>query len=104
MPSSNPTGGRPRADIIDLRTPLEFLASIPGQLVSTREPVDPVAELAGVCKLIGTGTPVEPPTRTGLAMIFERVTGYDMPVVVGAIASRERSAGPGDTLVPGWCL
>ena len=92
MPASNTADDRPRADIVDLRTALAFLASIPGQLVSTREPVDPVAELAGVYKLVGAGTPLAPPTRIGPAMLFENVKGYDMPVVVGVLASRERTA------------
>jgi UbiD family decarboxylase len=78
--------------IVDLRTALSFLESIPGQLVSTREPVDPVAELAGVYKLVGAGTPLAPPTRTGPAMLFENVKGYQMPVVVGILASRRRTA------------
>ena len=78
--------------IVDLRSALEFLRSVPGQLVSTREPVDPVAELAGVYKLVGAGTPLAPPTRIGPAMLFENVKGYDMPVVVGVLASRERTA------------
>jgi 4-hydroxy-3-polyprenylbenzoate decarboxylase len=80
------------SDILDLRTALEFLRGIPGQLVSTREPVDPVAELAGVYKLVGAGTPVAPPTRVGPAMLFENVKGYDMPVVTGILASRVRTA------------
>jgi UbiD family decarboxylase len=80
------------ADIIDLRTALSFLASIPGQLVSTREPVDPIAELAGVYKLVGAGTPLAPPTRIGPAMLFENVKGCSMPVVVGVLASRVRTA------------
>ena len=78
--------------IVDLRSALDFLRSIPGQLVTTREPVDPVAELAGVYKLVGAGTPLAPPTRIGPAMLFENVKGYDMPVVVGVLASRERTA------------
>ena len=81
-----------RNNILDLRSALEFLASIPGQLVSTRTPVDPIAELAGVYKLVGAGTPLPPPTRTGPAMLFENVKGYDMPVVTGILASRERTA------------
>lgn len=80
------------ADIVDLRTALEFLASIPGQLISTRTPVDPVAELAGVYRHIGAGTPVAPPTRIGPAMLFESVKGYTMPVVTGVLASRQRTA------------
>lgn len=84
--SSNP------ADIVDLRTALEFLAGIPGQLISTRTPVDPVAELAGVYRHVGAGTPVAPPTRIGPAMLFESVKGHTMPVVTGVLASRERTA------------
>jgi hypothetical protein len=80
------------SQIVDLRSALSFLASIPGQLVSTSEPVDPVAELAGVYKIVGAGTPLAPPTRTGPAMLFENVKGYGMPVVVGVLASRERTA------------
>jgi len=79
-------------NVCDLRSALEFLATIPGQLVSTRAPVDPNAELAGVYKLVGAGTPLAPPTRTGPAMLFENVKGFDMPVVVGILASRERTA------------
>lgn len=80
------------AAIVDLRTALEFLAAIPGQLISTRTPVDPVAELAGVYRHIGAGTPVAPPTRIGPAMLFESVKGHTMPVVTGILASRERTA------------
>ncbi len=80
------------AAIRDLRSALEFLSSIPGQLISTRTPVDPVAELAGVYRHIGAGTPVAPPTRIGPAMLFESVKGYAMPVVTGVLASRERTA------------
>jgi len=79
-------------NVCDLRSALEFLASIPGQLVSTRVSVDPAAELAGVYKQVGAGTPLAPPTRTGPAMLFENVKGFDMPVVVGILASRERTA------------
>lgn len=79
-------------EIVDLRSALEFLASIPGQLISTHEPVDPVAELAGVYRRVGAGTPVAPPTRLGPAMLFHAVKGYNMPVVTGVLASRERTA------------
>lgn len=78
--------------IVDLRSALAFLAAHPGQLISTREPVDPVAELAGVYRHIGAGTPVQPPTRVGPAMLFEKVKGFAVPVVVGVLASRKRTA------------
>ncbi len=87
-----PTTVQAATDIQDLRSALEFLRTIPGQLISTREPVDAVAELAGVYRHIGAGTPVAPPTRIGPAMIFESVKGFTMPVVTGVLASRERVA------------
>ncbi|MCC7174597.1 MAG: UbiD family decarboxylase [Bryobacterales bacterium] len=80
------------ASISDLRDALNLLASVPGQLAVTGTPVDPVAELAGVYKLVGAGTPLPPPTRTGPAMLFKNVKGFTMPVVVGVLASRERAA------------
>ena len=79
-------------EVSDLRTAIKFLEGKPGQLVRTSEPVDPHAELAGVYKLIGAGTPSMPPTRTGPAMLFENVKGYDIPVIAGVMASRERTA------------
>ncbi len=80
------------AGINDLRSALDFLKTIPGQLVSTSEPVDPFAELAGVYKLVGAGPPLAPPAPVGPAMMFENVKGYGMPVVVGVLASRRRTA------------
>ena len=80
------------SDITDLRTALAFLSAKRGQLVSTSVPVDPYLELPAVYKLVGAGTPVAPPTRVGPAMIFERTKGFDMPVVAGVLASRERVA------------
>ena len=54
---------------------------------------DAHAELAGIYKRIGAGTPVAPPTRIGPAMLFENVKGYpDVRVLVGMLASRERTA------------
>ena len=78
--------------IIDLRSAIEFLKQIPGQLLVCNEPVNPNAELAGVYRRVGAGTPVEPPTKEGPAMLFEKVSGYDMPVITGVLASRKRVA------------
>jgi UbiD family decarboxylase len=80
------------AEITDLRSALEFLSAIPGQLVTTDVPVDPYMELAGVYRRVGAGTPVAPPTRIGPAMLFRKVKGYDMAVVAGVLASRLRTA------------
>jgi 4-hydroxy-3-polyprenylbenzoate decarboxylase len=78
--------------VYDLRTALAFLANIPGQFLSIKEPVDPRAELAGIFKKIGAGTPVAPPTRSGPAVLFENIKGYTIPVLCGVLASRERTA------------
>ena len=63
------------AGIVDLRTALEFLETVPGQLVSTDVAVDPYLELAGVYRRVGAGTPTAPPTRIGPAMLFDNVKG-----------------------------
>jgi len=79
-------------DVVDLRSAIDLLSSVPGQLLRITEPVDPKDELAGVYKPIGAGTPAKPPTRLGPAAIFERVKGYNIPVITGVLASRERVA------------
>jgi gallate decarboxylase subunit C len=80
------------SDINDLQSALDFLAQIPGQLLSTEVEVDPYLELAGVYRHVGAGTPVAPPTKIGPAMVFNNVKGYEMPVVAGVLASRTRTA------------
>lgn len=79
-------------EIADLRTSLDFLREIPGQLVSTEVEVDPHLELAGVYRRVGSGTPTAPPTQVGPAMLFENVKGSEASVVAGVLASRERTA------------
>ena len=41
--------------ICDLRSALEFLAAVPGQLATVRQPVDAHAELAAVYRRSGAG-------------------------------------------------
>ncbi|MFW0785186.1 UbiD family decarboxylase [Gordonia sp. CPCC 206044] len=82
----------PEAPIRDLREGIELLKQQPGQFVSTAVEVDPQAELAGVYKKVGAGGTVSRPTRVGPAMLFENVKGYDIPVIVGVLASRKRIA------------
>jgi 4-hydroxy-3-polyprenylbenzoate decarboxylase len=74
------------SDIYDLRTALEFLSGIPGQLVATDVPVDPYLELAGVYRRVGSGTPVAPPTRVGPALHPVRSVGHAS--VQSAVAHR----------------
>ncbi len=76
----------------DLRSAIALLAQHPGQLLSTNVEVDPKGELAGVYRHIGAGTPVEPPTRIGPAMLFKKVKNHDLSVITGVMASRERTA------------
>ncbi|WP_130920188.1 UbiD family decarboxylase [Phascolarctobacterium faecium] len=78
-------------EVIDLRSALELLESIPGQMVHTDVEVDPSAELAGVYRYVGAGGTVARPTKTGLAMTFENVKGHQgAKVVIGLLASRKR--------------
>jgi gallate decarboxylase subunit C len=86
-----PTHPLSSADIYDLPSALDFLSTIPGQLLKIKNPVDPYCELAGVYKVLGAGTPAIPPTRSGPAALFENVKGYDIPVVTGVLATRERT-------------
>jgi 4-hydroxy-3-polyprenylbenzoate decarboxylase len=79
-------------EVNDLRTALELLGTIPGELVSTSVEVDPEAELAAVYRKVGAGVPVQPPAPAGPAMRFERVKGFDVPVVAGVLGTRRRVA------------
>lgn len=78
-------------EVIDLRSALKLLESIPGQMVHTDVEVDPSAELAGVYRYVGAGGTVARPTKTGPAMTFENVKGHPgAKVVIGLLASRKR--------------
>jgi 4-hydroxy-3-polyprenylbenzoate decarboxylase len=80
-------------EIIDLRSALEALQGIPGQITSTDVEVDPCAELAGVYRYVGAGGTVPRPTATGPAMIFTNIKGHPgAKVVIGLLASRKRVA------------
>jgi 4-hydroxy-3-polyprenylbenzoate decarboxylase len=75
----------------DLRSALELLRSLPGQLLETNVEVDPHAELSGVYRHVGAGGTVMRPTQEGPAMIFNNVKGHeDARVAIGLLASRTR--------------
>ena len=78
--------------VTDLRSALQRLESIPGQLVSTDVEVDPNAELSGVYRHVGAGGTCMRPTRIdGPAMIFNKVKDYpDFRVAIGLLSSRKR--------------
>ncbi|WP_411681717.1 UbiD family decarboxylase [Clostridium thailandense] len=80
-----------KQEVKDLRSAIELLKAIPGQLIETDEPVEPLAELSGVYRHVGAGGTVMRPTRKGPAMIFNNVKGHeDAKVIIGLLASRER--------------
>ena len=77
----------------DLRSALELLKNLPGQLAETDVEVDPMAELAGVYRYVGAGGTVKRPTKEGPAMVFHNVKGHpDASVAIGLLASRKRVA------------
>ncbi|MGM9522616.1 MAG: UbiD family decarboxylase [Oscillospiraceae bacterium] len=78
----------------DLRSALEVLRGMPGQLLETEVPVDPEAELSGVYRYVGAGGTVQRPTNSkGPAMLFKNVNGFpDVSVAIGVICTRERVA------------
>ena len=79
--------------INDLRSALELLRNLPGQLAETDVPVDPMAELAGVYRYVGAGGTVMRPTKEGPAMIFNNIKGHPgARIAIGLLASRDRVA------------
>lgn len=77
----------------DLRSALDLLSTMPGQLIETDVEVEPMAELSGVYRHIGAGGTVMRPTKEGPAMIFNNIKGHpDARVAIGVLASRTRVA------------
>lgn len=77
--------------VTDLRSALELLRDIPGQLLETDVEVEPLAELAGVYRHVGAGGTVMRPTKEGPAMVFNNVKGHPgARVAIGLLASRAR--------------
>ncbi|MDY4920530.1 MAG: UbiD family decarboxylase [Phascolarctobacterium sp.] len=79
------------AKINDLRSALEYLKTIPGQLVETNVEADPMAEISGIYRYVGARGTVKRPTQLGPAMVFNNVKGHpDARVAIGVLCSRER--------------
>lgn len=75
----------------DLRSAIEYLQSIPGEIVATDVEVDPNAELSGVYRKVGAGGTVMRPTRKGPAMMFNNVKGFPgVRVAIGLVGTRAR--------------
>ncbi len=78
-------------NVYDLRSALELLERIPGQLIQTDVETDPMAELSGVYRHVGAGGTVQRPTQEGPAMIFNNIRGHSgARIVIGLLASRKR--------------
>ena len=82
-----------KVKINDLRSAIDCLKKMPGQLAETDVPVDPEAELSGVYRYVGAGGTVKRPTKEGPAVIFNNVKGHpDAKVLIGLMSSRKRVA------------
>ncbi len=78
-------------EIYDLRSALELLRKVPGQLVESDDPVNPKAEIAGIYRHVGARGTVPRPTKLGPAMMFSNVEGYpDKSVLIGMMGDRKR--------------
>ena len=77
--------------INDLRSALDYLRTISGQLVETNVEADPRAEISGIYRYVGAKGTVKRPTRLGPAMIFNNVKGHPgAKVAIGVLSSRAR--------------
>lgn len=75
----------------DLRSAIELIKNVPGQYIETDVEVDPIDELSGVYRRIGSGGTVKRPTRIGPAMTFNSIKGHPgARVHIGLLASRKR--------------
>ena len=82
-----------KGKVNDLRSALELLRTMEGQLIETDVEVEPKAELSGVYRYVGAGGTVKRPTKEGPAMIFHNVKGHpNAKVAIGVLASRKRVA------------
>lgn len=82
-----------QAEVYDLRSSIDLLKQYKDEYIETSEPVDPAAELSGVYRYVGAGGTVMRPTRTGPAMVFNKIKGYDnVRVLIGLLSSRQRVA------------
>lgn len=77
----------------DLRSALELLRNMPGQLLETYKEAEPRAQISGIYRHVGAGGTVMRPTKEGPAMLFHNVAGHkDAKVAIGVLASRQRVA------------
>lgn len=74
-----------------LRSAIELLKGIPGQMAYTDTEVDANAEISGVYRHVGAGGTVMRPTQAGPALLFNNIKGFPgKRVAIGLLATRER--------------
>ena len=79
--------------VTDLRSALELLRNMPGQLLETYKEAEPRAQISGIYRHVGAGGTVMRPTKEGPAMLFHNIAGHkDAKVAIGVLASRQRVA------------
>ena len=79
--------------VSDLRSALELLRTMEGQLIEAGVGVEPKAELSGLYRYVGAGGTVKRTKKEGPAMIFHNVKGHpNAKVAIGVLASRKRVA------------
>ena len=59
--------------INDLRSALDYLRTIPGQLVETNVEADPRAEISGIYRYVGAKGTVKRPTRLGSSIMLKAI-------------------------------
>ncbi len=74
-----------------LRSAIEFLKTLDGQIAYTDTEVDADAEISGIYRHVGAGGTVMRPTKAGPALLFNNIKNFpDKRVIIGVLATRER--------------
>ncbi|MDR2007013.1 MAG: UbiD family decarboxylase [Acidaminococcales bacterium] len=79
--------------VLDLRSALELLKTIPGQYIETDVEADPRAEISGIYRYVGARGTCMRPSPLGPAMVFNNVKGHPgARVAIGVLSDRARVA------------
>ncbi|MGI6072584.1 MAG: UbiD family decarboxylase [Lachnospiraceae bacterium] len=79
--------------IYDLRSALEALKKIPGEVLECNKEVDPYCQLTGIYHKVGVGGTSIRPTKIGPMMIFNKIKGFpETKIAIGVVGTRERVA------------
>lgn len=77
--------------IHDLRSAIDLLQNVPGQMIETDMPVKCDAQIPGIYRYVGARGTVKRPTKIGPMMLFNNIEGFkDAKIAIGMLSSRER--------------